>query len=208
MIERKWEEKNTDKTTTLKRGFAYSFGWLFAFILFRFFLGSIQTIFLFFGSSLCRCQEPKNGRQTRLEIFARHSHRELKEEGDCERGEHVKEQLLKRIYRFIFVCAMWVDARRERNEDTLVCWPKKQRIEMRSNERINREGVSEVARIKHISMRRFRFWNSNSNKFSNDLADNAKRLLSESSVWNPFCGICIAKRRLELKWHSAVKELK
>lgn len=47
----------------------------------------------------------ENGRQTRLEIFAR-------SQWGRERGlgKHVKEQLLKRIYRFIyvFVCAMWV----------------------------------------------------------------------------------------------------
>lgn len=47
----------------------------------------------------------ENGRQTRLEIFARSQWG--RERGQ---GKHVKEQLLKRIYRFIyvFVCAMWV----------------------------------------------------------------------------------------------------
>lgn len=145
-----WNRKKHGESrakTTLKRGFAYAFclagselglvwpalAWLgLAFC--RWFLHP----FSFFGSSLCRCRKPmererergrrsaENGRQTRLEIFARSQWG--RERGQ---GKHVKEQLLKRIYRFIyvFVCAMWVhrysQLAREREggraKHTLVC---------------------------------------------------------------------------------------
>lgn len=183
-----WNRKKHGESrakTTLKRGFAYAFclagselglvwsasAWLgLAFC--RWFLHP----FSFFGSSLCRCRKPmererergrrsaENGRQTRLEIFARSQWG--RERGP---GKHVKEQLLKRIYRFIyvFVCAMWVhrysQLARERKREGQTHFgkrPKQSEAEKRKQKSVS-EGVRRGKLEPHfdaaISILKFKF---------------------------------------------------
>lgn len=103
LIQKKGRQEK--KNIETKSGFAFYFGWLFALLFSPAFVFLRRGCF-FFGSSLCRCRKPcRMGDKNALRNFRTPLQKEGMGRG---RFEHVKEQLLKRIYRFIFVCAMRV----------------------------------------------------------------------------------------------------